>query len=118
MESMQSTLDLAIELSPMMANMYGCMPLPGSQVYKDAIESGYVPPKDYVDYSFHSYTTVPVPNKNLTSEEILKFRDEAYVKYHTNPKFLNKVKDKYGDQAVANILENTKIKLKRKILGD
>ncbi len=117
-ESMQATLDLAIELSPMMANMYGCMPLPGSQIYKDAIESGYVPPKDYVDYSFHSYTTVPVPNEHLTSEEILRFRDEAYIKYHTNPKFLKKIRAKYGDQAVENILNNTKIKLKRKILGD
>jgi hypothetical protein len=117
-ESMQSTLNLAMELSPMMANMYTCMPLPGSQVYKDAINSGYVPPKDYLDYSFHSYTTIPVPNKNLTSEEILRFRDEAYIKYHTNPKFLEKVKNKYGQVAVDNILNNTKLKLRRKILGD
>ena len=117
-ESMQSTLNLAMELSPMMANMYTCMPLPGSQVYKDAINSGYVPPKDYLDYSFHSYTTIPVPNKNLTSEQILRFRDEAYIKYHTNPKFLEKVKNKYGQVAVDNILNNTKLKLKRKILGD
>ena len=54
----------------------------------------------------------------LTPEQILKFRDEAYLKYHTNPKFLEKVKNTYGDVAVNNILENTKIKLKRKILGD
>jgi radical SAM superfamily enzyme YgiQ (UPF0313 family) len=118
LESMQTTLDLAIELSPMMANMYGCMPLPGSQVYKDAVERGYTPPEDYLDYSFHSYTTIPVPNEHLTSEEILRFRDEAYIKYHTNPKFLEKVKNKHGNQAVENILNNTKIKLKRKILGD
>ena len=118
MESMQATLDLAIELSPMMVNMYGCMPLPGSQVYKNAIESGFIPPENYLDYSFHSYTTKPVPNKNLTSEEILKFRDDAYIKYNTNSKFLEKVRKKYGDKAVDNILENTKIKLKRKILGD
>jgi hypothetical protein len=118
MESMQATLDLALELSPMMVNMYGCMPLPGSQVYKNAIESGFIPPENYVDYSFHSYTTKPVPNKNLTSEEILKFRDDAYIKYHTNSKFLEKVRKKYGDKAVNNILDNTKIKLKRKILGD
>jgi hypothetical protein len=109
---------LALELSPMMVNMYGCMPLPGSQVYKNAIESGFIPPENYVDYSFHSYTTKPVPNKNLTSEEILKFRDDAYIKYHTNSKFLEKVRKKYGDKAVNNILDNTKIKLKRKILGD
>lgn len=117
-ESMQSTLDLAIELSPMMVNMYACMPLPGSQVYKDAVERGYKTPEDYLDYSFHSYTTVPVPTEHLTSEQILKFRDESYIKYHTNPKFLEKVKDKYGDLAVENIINNTKIKLKRKILGD
>jgi hypothetical protein len=75
-------------------------------------------PEDYAGYSFHAYTTQPLPTDDLSPEKILKFRDDAYLKYHTNPKFLKKVKDTYGDIAVNNILKNTKVKLKRKILGD
>lgn len=82
METMESTLNLAMTLLPMMANMYTCMPLPGSKIYKDALEAGHNLPERYEDYSFHSYTTTPIPNDNLTSEEILRFRDDAYIKYH------------------------------------
>jgi anaerobic magnesium-protoporphyrin IX monomethyl ester cyclase len=117
-ESMEKTLDLAIDLGTLGWNGYSAMPLPGSQLYKDAVEAGWDLPKDYVGYSFHSYTTTPVPTDNLTSKEILQFRDNAYVKYHTSEKFLKKVKNKYGQEAVDNILKNTKIKLKRKLLGD
>tara|TARA_R110001592_G_C12963944_1_gene732587 strand:+ start:107 stop:925 length:819 start_codon:yes stop_codon:yes gene_type:complete len=117
-QSMQETLDLAIELSPMMANFYASMPLPGSQLYKDALENNIDLPENYEGYSWHSYNTLPAANKNLTSAEILKFRDNAYNEYHTSPKFLEKVRKKYGNEAADNILKNTKIKLKRKLLGD
>tara|TARA_R110002020_G_scaffold127977_3_gene286942 strand:- start:1003 stop:2535 length:1533 start_codon:yes stop_codon:yes gene_type:complete len=117
-ETMQKTLDLSLEMNTIAWNAYAVMPLPGSQVYKDAVDRGFKLPEDYAGYSFHAYTTQPLPTDELTPEEILKFRDEAYLKYHTNPKFLEKVKAEYGDVAVNNILENTKIKLKRKILGD
>jgi anaerobic magnesium-protoporphyrin IX monomethyl ester cyclase len=117
-ESMQKTLDLAVDLATLGWNGYAAMPLPGSQLYKDALEAGYKLPKEYEGFSFHSYTTTPIPTDNLTSKEILKFRDDAYTTYHTSEKFLNKVKKKYGQGAVDNILKNTKIKLKRKLLGD
>jgi len=117
-ETMQKTLDLAMDLACLGWNGYAAMPLPGSQLYKDAVEAGHELPTDYVGYSFHSYTTKPIPTDTLTSEEILKFRDDAYTTFHTSPKFLKKIESKYGKQAVDNISKNTKIKLKRKILGD
>ena len=94
------------------------MPLPGSQLYKEAVDAGVEMPEDYAGYSFHAYTTKPLPTDELTPEEILKFRDEAYLEYHTYKPFLDKVRKKYGDVAANNILENTKVKLKRKILGE
>lgn len=118
MESMRKTLDLAIDLAPAMANFYASMPLPGSQLYKDCIKSGIKMPESYEAYSWHSYETFPASNENLSNVEILRFRDNAYNEYHTSPKFLSKVQKKYGDKAVENILDNTKIKLKRRILGD
>lgn len=117
-ETMQKTLDLSLELNTIAWNAYAAMPLPGSQLYKNAVESGFDLPEDYAGYSFHAYTTKPLPTDSLTPEEILKFRDDAYLAYHTDAKFLNKVQDAYGSVAVKNIIENTKVKLKRKILGD
>tara|TARA_Y100000593_G_C4313662_1_gene339665 strand:- start:1174 stop:2706 length:1533 start_codon:yes stop_codon:yes gene_type:complete len=117
-ETMQKTLELSLELNTIAWNAYAAMPLPGSQLYKDAVEKGFDLPEDYAGYSFHAYTTKPLPTDSLTPEEVLKFRDEAYLSYHTNPKFLDLVSKTYGDIAVNNILKNTKVKLKRKILGD
>ena len=117
-KSMQASLDLALELAPTMANFYAAMALPGSQLYKNAATEGMKLPEDYEGYSWHSYNTLPLFNEQLTAAEILKFRDEAYQIFHTSPKFLEKIRQKYGDQAVENIVQNTKIKLKRKLLGD
>ena len=115
---MQKTLDLSLELNTIAWNMYAAMALPGSALYKDAIESEHEMPSDYAGYSFHSYNTKPLPTDSLTPEEILSFRDRAFEIYHTNEDFLKKVEEKYGKIAKDNILKMTKIKLKRKILGD
>ena len=78
----------------------------------------YELPADYIGYSFHSYETLPLKNNNLNPAEILKFRDDAWLKYHSYPPFLNLVEKKSGINARNDILKMTKIKLKRRILGD
>lgn len=118
MESMQKTLDLSKELKTLAWNAYAAMPLPGSHLYKQAIESGWELPEDYAGYSFHAYTTKPIPTEHLTARQILQFRDEAFLIYHTWQPFLDKVDKYFGEVAVNSIKEVTKIKLKRKILGD
>ena len=117
-ESMQETLDLSIELCTIGWNAYAAMPLPGSQLYKNALTAGYKLPEDYAGYSFHAYNTQPLPTKHLSPEEVLKFRDEAWTKYHTHLPFLEKVENKFGTIARTNIEKMTEVKLKRKILGD
>ena len=115
-ESMQKTLDLSLELCTLGWNAYAAMALPGSKLYKDAIMNGTRLPSSYEGFSFHSYDTEPLPTEHLTPAEILEFRDSAFNLYHSNPKFLNKVKSKFGQVAVDNINEMLKVKLKRKIL--
>lgn len=115
-ESMQATLDLSIDLCTSGWNTYAAMALPGSQLYKTAVLNGYSLPSTYTGYSFHSYDTLPMPNENLSAAEILKFRDEAFTNYHTNPKFLQRIEKLFGKDAKNSIVEMTKIKLKRKIL--
>jgi len=116
MESMQATLDLALELNTEMANFYSAMAYPGSPLYGLAKEKGWKLPDTYQGYSQHSYETLPLPTKYLTAEQVLDFRDEAWMRYHTNPKFLALLKEKFGQVAVDETLKSTKIKLKRKIL--
>jgi anaerobic magnesium-protoporphyrin IX monomethyl ester cyclase len=118
MDSMQMTLDLAMEMNTEMANFYSAMAYPGSPLYGIAKNEGWKMPETYAGYSQHSYHQQPLPTKYLTSEQVLKFRDEAWIKYHTNPAFLNLLKEKFGQVAVDETLKSTKIKLKRKILGD
>ena len=116
--SMNKTFDLSLELCTLAWNAYAAMALPGSSLYKEAVESGHKMPDDYAGYSFHSYNTQPLPTEHLTPPEILKFRDEAWLKYHTYEPFLQKVENKHGKIARDNIEDMTKISLKRRILGD
>ena len=115
-ESMQETFELSKELCTVGWNAYTVMALPGSKLYKEGIEKGYKMPEKYEDYSFHSYETSPLPTEQLTAVEVLKYRDECYIEYHNYPKFLNRIRGRYGNLAVKNIIEMSKIKLKRKIL--
>lgn len=118
MKSMQATLDLSLDLCTSGWNAYAVQPFPGSKLYKDALDNKLDLPKEYSTYSYHSYTTSPMPTKNLTPAQILKFRDDAYRIYHTDQNFLDRIKKLFGEVAMQNIVEMSKIKLKRKILGD
>jgi len=117
-DSMQKTLNLSKELCTFGWNAYAAMALPGSKLYKDAIDKGRPIPKTYEGFSFHSYETLPLPTDALTSAQIIKFRDNAFEEYHSYPPFLEKVERKYGATAVNNIKEMLKIKLKRKIVEE
>ncbi len=115
-KSMQKTLDLSIELNTIGWNAYAVMPLPGSEIYKEARLKKAKLPKSYIDYSFHSKSTSPLGTDSLSPSEILKFRDDAFNKYHLNKKYLSKIEKKYGVTAVNNIKQMTAIKLERDIL--
>ena len=115
-ESMKHTLDFSLELCTSGWNMYAAMALPGSELYKHALEMGYELPKDYTGYSFHSEDTLPLRTENLSAADILDFRDRAFTIYHSDPNFLSRIETRFGPAAVNNIKETTKIKLERQIV--
>jgi len=49
---------------------------------------------------------------------VLRFRDAAFQTYFTNPDYLALVEQKFGAQQRANVEDMTKIRLKRRLLGD
>jgi len=117
-ETMKKTFELSKDLCTVGWNTYAAMALPGSQLYKTAIEKQYTLPEDYAGYSFHAYNTQPLPTEFLTPEEVLEYRDQCFTDYHLYEPFLRKIENKFGIDAVENIKIMTKVKLKRKILGD
>ncbi len=117
-ETVKKTFDLSLELCTAGWNTYGAMALPGSYLYKKALEEGKQLPDTYEGFSFHSYETLPLPTEKLSAKEIITLRDEAFNQYHNHKPFLNLIEKKFGREAVKNIVEMTKITLKRKIKGD
>ena len=117
-ESLEFTYNFAEESNTEMVNFYSAMAYPGSPLHLESKKNNIVLPKTYSGYSQHSYDTQNLPSAYLSASEILAFRDKAWDKYHTNPKYLKLLENKFGINAVNNLKETTKIKLKRKLLGD
>jgi len=115
-ESMQETLDLAFELNCEFANFYCAMAYPGSKLYERAVAENLPLPKSWTGYSQYSFDTLPLPTKYLSGIDVLKFRDQAFNKYFTNPAYLELIFQKFGPKAVAHIKEMTSHSLERKYL--
>ena len=117
-DEMNETLSLAIELNTEMANIYACQALPGSPLYNLARKQGWALPDSFDGYGFLSYECQPLPTKYLTAAEVLKFRDEAWSTYFSNPKYLDLVEIKFGSEERKNLESMATLKLKRRLLGD
>ena len=118
LETMQQTLDLALELNTEMANMYPCQALPGSPMYRQAVRNGWKLPESYAGYGFLSYDCEPLATRHVGADDVLRFRDAAWQRYFSDPSYLALVGEKFGAQERANVENMATIRLKRKILGD
>jgi radical SAM superfamily enzyme YgiQ (UPF0313 family) len=101
--SMQATLDLALELNTEYANFYCAMAYPGSPLYDLAVKAGWSLPTSWGGYSQHSVDSLPLRTRYLTTAEVLRFRDEAFLTYFRSPRYLDMVRAKFGAETVADI---------------
>lgn len=113
-DSMQATLDLALDLNCEMANFYSGMAYPGSELYRMAIERCWELPAEWKDFSQHAYATLPLPTEHLSAGEVLGFRDYAWQTYFTSPRYLEMLRETFGQEVVDHVKRLTEIKLKRK----
>ncbi len=118
METMTETLNLALELQCEHANFYATQALPGSPLYMYAKRQNWDLPQRLEEYAFLSYECKPLRTKHLEAAEVLRFRDEAWHRYFSDPGYLGMIEQKFGVPARANIEDLAKIRLKRKLLGD
>ncbi|HRZ85369.1 MAG TPA: radical SAM protein [Candidatus Paceibacterota bacterium] len=118
LETMQETLDLAIDQNCEFVNLYCAIAWPGSKLYEETLNKGIRTPKSWSDFAQHSYGFIPLPTKNISSEKVLKFRDDAFQKYFTNNNYLNMIEKKFGIEAKRHIEKMSQFKLKREIFRD
>ena len=113
LESMQATLELALELNSEWANFYCTMAYPGSPLYAMALKEGWPLPEKWSGYSQHAEHTLPLPTRFLSAGEVLHFRDEAFHAYFTAPRYLEMIGQKFGEDTVQHIREMTSQRLRR-----
>ena len=117
-DSMQDTLELALELLPAFPSFFCAMAIPGSDLYKEALEKGLPLPETWLGYASQGYDFQPLPTEHLTAGQVLEFRDYAFDTYFKHPKYLRMIEKRFGTKAKEHIKEMTAIRLKRKLLGD
>ncbi|MDQ7821499.1 MAG: radical SAM protein [Candidatus Eremiobacteraeota bacterium] len=113
LERMEETLALALDLNCEFANFYCAMAYPGSQLYETARHEGWPLPSEWSGYSQHAKGTLPLPTRYLTGAEVLAFRDEAFHRYHTNPRYLSMITAKFGAATAEQIMEMASHRLER-----
>ncbi|MBI4549804.1 MAG: cobalamin B12-binding domain-containing protein [Candidatus Omnitrophica bacterium] len=114
LETMRDTLDLALEICPDWANFYCAMAYPGSRLYDLAVEKGWDLPESWIGYSQHSFETLPLRTERLTAGEVLRFRDQAFQIFFSDPGYLRYVEGKFGEETARHIRQMTSRRLERK----
>ena len=117
-DTMRQTLDLAKALNCEFANFYSAMAYPGSPLYNLAVRNGWELPDSWSGFSQHSYDCKPLPTEQVSSANVLRFRDTAFHEYYKNPDYLNMVQSKFGDETMRHIQEMTGRRLRRKLLEE
>jgi anaerobic magnesium-protoporphyrin IX monomethyl ester cyclase len=112
-DTMQQTLDLAIEINAEYANFYSSMAYPGSKLYDDAIKNGWQLPKSWGGYAQHAFDATPLPTGSLSAQEIVRFRDNAFNAYFNNKRYLQMMEQKFGSVVVQEIKSMCIHKLQR-----
>jgi radical SAM superfamily enzyme YgiQ (UPF0313 family) len=112
-ESMQQTLDLALELECEMANFYCAMAYPGSRLYDQALAQDWELPASWSGYSQLSRDTLPLPTRHLDGRDVLAFRDAAFQRYFTEPRILARIEQTFGPEARRHVEQMTRQEIVR-----
>lgn len=117
LQTMQATLDLAGDLNCEFANFYSTMAYPGSPLYTRAVRAGLPLPAQWTGYSQHARDCLPLPTRHLPAREVLRFRDDAFQKYYSQPRYLEMIECRFGADTVAHIRQMTGYRLERDLLS-
>lgn len=114
--TIKRTFDLAMSLNAEYSNFYPCMSLPGTELYTIALSSGSPLPDSYTGYGFLSFDCVPMPTVELSSEEVLRLRDEGVDQYLHDPRYERTFLEAFGSEALRTLESLRAVKLRRRLL--
>ncbi len=114
LDTMQKTLDMAVDLNCEFANFYCAMAYPGSSLYERAIAEGWPLPATWSGYSQHAVDSLPLPTKHLSAGEVLRFRDAAFQTYFKNPRYLQLVEATFGADTLREVKAMSAHRLERR----
>lgn len=113
LETMERTYDFLLKYNFEWVNMYPVFPYPGTKLY-DYVEE----PPDWKSYSLYGYDCCPMPTKYVSSREVLRFRDEAFHRYHSRPEYLMMIERRFDRATRDHIVKMLSVPLRRRILDD
>lgn len=113
-ETMQKTLDMALELNCEFANFYCAMAYPGSSLYERAVAERWPLPETWGGYSQHSVDTLPLPTRHLSAGQVLRFRDDAFQTYFQSPRYKQMIRATFGEATLREIESMTTHRLERR----
>lgn len=108
--TMQETLDFAQELNCEYSNFYCVVKYPGSTLCKKNKKSNKHPSGVYAQLSSHFK---PLNTLYLKGDQVLKFRDKAFMEYFTYHKYLEMMFNTFGREVVDDIKKMTDIQIER-----
>lgn len=112
-EAMQRTYEFLAKHNFEWANMYPLFAYPGTEIYKEIDEPG-----SWKTYSLYGYECKPRGTKYLSPKDVLKFRDEAFHKYHGRQEYLSMIERKFGLVTKEHILRMLQVPLRRRLLEE
>ena len=119
LETMEKTLKLAKVINAEWINFAITMAYPGSKDYFDMVNKNQIKNDKWIQYAQLSYESIPMGSKYLSPEEVLRFRDEAFIDYFKdNNEYFKNIQEKFGSQYVDSIKSMCSTKIRRKLLGD
>jgi anaerobic magnesium-protoporphyrin IX monomethyl ester cyclase len=116
--TMGETLDLALQLNCEFANFYSAMAYPGSALHTQAVEKGWRLPENWSGYSQHSYDCLPLPTEKVSAAEVLRFRDNAFHIYFSNPRYLEMVSRRFGAETRRHVEQMALRRLHRRLFEE
>jgi radical SAM superfamily enzyme YgiQ (UPF0313 family) len=111
-DTMQETLDFALELQCEYNNLYCVVAYPDSLLYNSMKEKGVDLPVSWDEYGQFSKSFKPLPTKTLSGNKVLKFRDYAFNTLFNDPIYLSMMENKFGEDVLKDILKMTRIKIR------
>lgn len=118
LDSMEGTLELALDLRCEFVNFYCATAYPGTALYEKARRDGTRLRPAWHAYAQHAYEFVPLPTRYVSARDVLAFRDAAFVRYMTDARYLAHVEQTFGSAARAHVTALVQQPLRRQLLEE